>query len=558
MAQNDNNFYQAGGYPLAYYGPVTQPTLENQPFATKDMLDKKQDTLVSGENIKNINEESLLGEGNLEIEGGGVTPIAYSELKNLRDNNQLTPGAWYRITDYQCTTSQENTQSAGHQFDIIVVADSTNKLNENAYAAIHTGNTYFQNSKLESWQLKYSIDNDTNRFAWANDTNGKGVIYYMKDELNNECPYDFKNIQFKRWAVSSVTDPKMTQEALGELNNTFVFDNNSSKFQTRYAYQSSNCTYGTTTHNVDSSNNDWYYTFSTIMYDTANDEYMINQIEDASIKGNNFYNDDGGGGCFGNLIEPYYNNWASDDDGIDGAQILNNIVFNGYYENSEEQPYVHHCFKNHISGNSYNNTFGNGCYDNTFGNGCYDNTFGNYCSNNTFGNDCANNTFVIRCYGNTFGNYCLGNTFGNSCFQNTFGNYCYSNTFGNYCYYNTFGNYCYYNTFGNNCQYNTFGNSCFQNTFGNDCSYNTFGNGCYGNTFGNYIRQLTVYEGVQYCSVTGGSSDSAYVQNAQILNGTKGTDENNLLTITFVANVDYTQIAGFDNSENLVIKNPMQ
>jgi len=26
--------------------------------------------------------------------------------------------------------------------------------------------------------------------------NGKGVIYYMKDEFGNECPYDFKNIVY--------------------------------------------------------------------------------------------------------------------------------------------------------------------------------------------------------------------------------------------------------------------------------------------------------------------------------------------------------------------------
>ena len=31
----------------------------------------------------------------------------------------------------------------------------------------------------------------------------KGVIYYMKDEFNNECPYDFKNIQFARWELSN-------------------------------------------------------------------------------------------------------------------------------------------------------------------------------------------------------------------------------------------------------------------------------------------------------------------------------------------------------------------
>ena len=60
------------------------------------------------------------------------------------------------------------------------------------------GHDYFDNSKLEAWELKYCLDNDTNRFAWADEVNGKGVIYYMKDEYNNEVPYDFKNIQFKR------------------------------------------------------------------------------------------------------------------------------------------------------------------------------------------------------------------------------------------------------------------------------------------------------------------------------------------------------------------------
>ena len=40
-------------------------------FATNDDLATKQDTLVSGTNIKTINGNSLLGEGNIEIQGGG-------------------------------------------------------------------------------------------------------------------------------------------------------------------------------------------------------------------------------------------------------------------------------------------------------------------------------------------------------------------------------------------------------------------------------------------------------------------------------------------------------
>ncbi|NLZ95104.1 MAG: hypothetical protein GX921_04675, partial [Bacteroidales bacterium] len=124
--------------------------------------------------------------------------ILWADLVVLRNAGELIPGQQYRITDYECTTVQENTQSAGHQFDIIVVADDVNKLNENARACLHEGDTYFANSKLEAWQLKYCLDNDTSRFAWADEVNGKGVIYRMIDEFNNDVPYDFKNIQFKR------------------------------------------------------------------------------------------------------------------------------------------------------------------------------------------------------------------------------------------------------------------------------------------------------------------------------------------------------------------------
>jgi len=44
------------------------------------------------------------------------------------------------------------------------------------------GQRYFSLCNLESWELKYCLDNDTDRFEWADINNGKGVIYYMKDE----------------------------------------------------------------------------------------------------------------------------------------------------------------------------------------------------------------------------------------------------------------------------------------------------------------------------------------------------------------------------------------
>ena len=337
-----------------------------------------------------------------DVGGGSVDSLieetTWAQLKTKRDAGELTPGMKYRITNYECTTAQSDTRSAGHPFDIIVTAITNRELSEEASADYHVGDTYFKgvgeadfipdldietvttevqilhgvessyhksrgftdygkdnngnlwiaydggdffdkyiyqgradydgitydlwrctvepnneklsytniitqttevvHSNLLAWQLKYCLDNDSNRFAWAQpgddikaikvkqgisatyiyvrypsedyteqtpkgpilwqawayvngsddldfddptydysdiDTSdiiwysgytageskdrdggytylamrnptpaGKGVIYYMKDEHGNECPYDFKNIQFKRYCCSRV------------------------------------------------------------------------------------------------------------------------------------------------------------------------------------------------------------------------------------------------------------------------------------------------------------------------------------------------------------------
>ena len=136
--------------------------------------------------------------------------VTYSELKELRDNNQLSPGSWYRMTDFVTTARSTNFygdevefRSAEHPFDLIILATSTNTISEDVKAVLHEGDDYFDKPSvhMHKWELKYSLDNDDNYFYWADKEDGKGVIYYMKDERNNECSYDFKNIQFKRYKV---------------------------------------------------------------------------------------------------------------------------------------------------------------------------------------------------------------------------------------------------------------------------------------------------------------------------------------------------------------------
>jgi hypothetical protein len=402
--------------------------------------------------------------------------ITYNELKTLRDNSQLVPGQQYRITNYVTTTVQENTRSAGHQFDIIVTADDVNVLNENARAIQHTNdeNDYFHNSDLAAWELKYCLDNDTNKFAWA--TNGKGVIYYMKDEFYNECPYDFKNIQFARWELSNPVgyrnnladdnlDSKFSSEEEDDLVDNWVEDDSVSE------------TYGTLKEGFYALDDEDSVIFNFCYDDEIGYKYKIEYTistnptycytfgkdSDYSLTSSNY----------GNVIKEYKSR---------NKIILNNIVLLGNYCNSNTFGY--NCYDNTFGNNCHANTFGNNCISNTFGNYCYSNTFGYDCFSNTFGDSCANNTFGDDCNSNTFGNYCHANTFGYSCISNTFGCECYYNTFGYSCISNTFGNYCYSNTFGNNCISNTFGDECYNNTFGNYCYSNTFGYDCYNNTFG--------------------------------------------------------------------------
>ena len=544
---NENDFYEAGK--IAAEGLATEKMEREESIAAEAVARDQAIAAEAVEREQAIAAEKLAREESEFVTSNALTyldtkidtstvsamvSITYAEMKELRDQSKLKAGQLYRITDYVTTTTQENTQSAGHVFDVIVLATDVDTLNENAKVIKHEGDTYFANSDLDAWEIKYDLDNDTTKYVWADETNGRGVIFYMKDEWNNECPYDFKNIQFKRWAVTKVQNSKLDNldnQTLNTLQDIFVYDKDDTKFITRYAYQDSEYTYGYTTYVVDATDAGLYYTFSTIKLESG--RYALTNIEDASIKGNRFHINQGGCGCCGNSIKPYYNYMASESGYIDGSQYLNNIVFNGYYQITAEGS-SYHCFGNSIGYNSYNNTFGNNCQSNTFG---------NYCSNNTFGNKCKNNTFGNNCYSNTFG-LSGNNTFGNNCRDNTFGMNG-NNTFGKNCRDNTFGNMCDNNTFGNNCQSNTFVSNCIQNTFGNNCNHNSFIKDCIQNTFGNtienvkfeknYMHYITIEDGNSYITITSSkiTGAEALLRNFTIAQGVNnGIDESQRKTIS--------------------------
>ena len=433
----------------------------------------------------------------LESSAVNAVQITYAELKSLRDAGKLVPGTQYRITDYTCTTTQNGTKSAGHQFDIIVTADDESTLNEVARAVKHEGDAYFANNDLNAWQIWYCLDNDTTRFAWADATNGKGVIYRMIDEFNNDVPYDFKNIQFyRKWDSGKSLWSTISSDNTGVPCYTFSSSGNSA---------------------------------TTSFTDTS-------LLASFSV--------------YSNTIGKYVN---------DNKQTLNNICFfgNSCYSNT----FGNDCYNNTFGNSCYSNTFGNSCYSNTFGNNCFSNTFGDSCFSNTFGNSCYNNIFGNICYRNAFGGDCRSNIFGNNCYNNIFGNNFQENTFGNKCYSNTFGNNCANNTFGNNCWGNTFGDYCLRNTFGNNCYSNTFGNSCKNIKFAsdsssaatkyNYYQYNHFGDGCAYILFKGAdtASSSNQVQNYNFSQGLQGTSSA-YLAIDGKRNLAYeTKVAKNSNGE---------
>lgn len=145
-----------------------------------------------------VNDEYRLDAYLAQLGGGGILETTWAALKAKKDAGELSPGQQYRITDYVATVaSGGDAQSMNTPFDLIVVADAVNKLNELARAVRHNGDANFPSAtKFEAWKVWYSIDNDADRFAWADTTNGKGVVYRLIDEFNNDVPYDFKGIEY--------------------------------------------------------------------------------------------------------------------------------------------------------------------------------------------------------------------------------------------------------------------------------------------------------------------------------------------------------------------------
>lgn len=109
--------------------------------------------------------------------------VTYSELVELRNNGELVSGKYYRITDYIATANSESNYTPTNiPLDVIIMALTEDTLCEEGYAVKRNGYNYtspINNAFRRTIKICYSLDNDVNKYDWADSENGKGVIFMM-------------------------------------------------------------------------------------------------------------------------------------------------------------------------------------------------------------------------------------------------------------------------------------------------------------------------------------------------------------------------------------------
>ena len=337
---------------------------------------------------------------------------------------------------------------------------------------------------------------------------GKGTITWMKDEHGNECPYDFKNVQFKRWKVTDSMDGRT------EFTDTYlgVLDNTAEKLSVK-----------------DAEDFIWAYTFSS--------DAMGGEQTDYSLVGSH--------SVYGNIIKE-----------MGDGSLPDNVFFG---ENCYANTLSQSCSRNSFSQDCYRNSFSQGCSYNSFSQSCYYNSFSQYCYNNSFSQNCNRNSFSQDCYNNSFSQYCYNNSFSQNCQNNSFSQGCSYNSFSQSCYRNSFSQNCKNNSFSQNCQNNSFSQGCSYNSFSQGCQNNSFSQYCYNNSFSqnvqyvklssNYMQQVIVESGNQHLNVVCNQSTTASqpCRNIKIEQGVGNTTSEKTVTIT-TRNQNYQTVVKNTNS----------
>ncbi|MBQ6764039.1 MAG: hypothetical protein IJP45_02515 [Paludibacteraceae bacterium] len=400
--------------------------------------------------------------------------VTYAQLVDLRDAGDLIPYKKYRITDFVTTVANmEEARSAGHPFDLIVTAIDEHTLHENAIAALHSGDTYFSSSNLQAWEIKYCIDNDITRFYWADEENGKGVIFYMKDEFSNCAEFDFKNFQFKRYRSTIKED---YEDLLSESKIMLLQENGEGWYDINDSVL-----------DLDSEDFIWCYS----LHD------WVHQHSDASL-----------GYVEGEVYSPrgVYRNEilcnricvSYDDAELHTVLCPSNIVLYTTLPTGDDQDFE--------GIKTYGNVFGVDCCNLTISKKCHNSRFIGTIMNSTFAGEVRNTTFSGYINSTTFSGGIGNTTFSGYIGNTTFSGYVRYATFSGDIYGTTFSGYIYYTTFSGDIWYSNFSGYIWNGNFSGYIDSTTFSGYIESTTFSGYIERTT------FSGYIGNTTFSGYIE----------------------------------------------
>ena len=326
----------------------------------------------------NFSEKDEAGNTTTTGGGGGISDITYSELHSKISLGQLTPGAYYKITDFKTCYDQPD-------YDIYRSAITTGNYKVGNTHSIIVFATSEETLSMDALQPDFPKDRIRYDFSWTQSEITSGTAYgritERVDEWNNRTDYDHREILFKRYDTF-VYNPNSPQSGTISVANGVVsgidttFENfsvgdvialpNFSEIFYQIGSIESNGTMSLTGSYWDINATDIKY--YSIDYTLSRTSYYKNNVnsEDPNYiyEISTFGDVIGESGAEDNYIGDH--STAFLNDGVGNFLLANNVFLSGEYNN---------------------NRFGNSCYNNTFNDDCTNNTIGNFFRNNITDDD---------------------------------------------------------------------------------------------------------------------------------------------------------------------------
>lgn len=439
--------------------------------------------------------------------GAGLSNVSYSELTLLIGSQSLTPGTYYRITDFKTCYDQPNydiyrnsittgNYKVGNTHSIIVFATSENTLSTDA------------------WQPDYPNDTIKYDFAFSQTEVTSGTAYgritERIDEWNNRTDYDHREVLFRRYRhyyydlnilpgdidiISSGTVSGYgTQFDVDFAVDDYLVLPNTQEFVLRITAISSSQSMSVTGSYIPEefevsyyrgyrsygANLDGYQQYYQNNVDGSDDylEFYTFDFEDETILNNKF----------GNHAIGWDDATFFLPNNVFGEDVLNSSFGESFINNTFEDDVEEVKIGDYCQGNIYNSDVIND--DNKWD--FDDNVIGNHFTGNTilgrFDQNSIKNGFENNYIKGDFKNNSIGDDFQNNRTNNNFDD----NKVGNYFQWNSINDDVLHNNIGNNFQYNNIYWEFSDNNIDNDFSYNTTYNSLYNNNIGNDFVYNTI------------------------------------------------------------------